>query len=252
MPAMIEHLSVHSVQMPNWLARYVPCRAPWIGDVLASRSVFYPGGAGDAHPIRLFASAHACHFFVYADLAVDVSMFREYCERLRGYTVLGVHDLTYQVDPTPKMTRREFEGAIPPLGAILDLQHATLAVLERRCDAGHHGPARIAVLYLQCDAYLAFDLLWRRLATAKPYGILLQDHGFGGNRDRFGAGGLLESIALELSAQPRWLVCAENTDPWIGFEAVQGVRQSVGGMHRNKRVLFQPNGLNANRAVLRM
>jgi hypothetical protein len=44
-----------------------------------------------------------------------------------------------------------------------------------------------------------------------PYALLLQDHGLGGNYDRFGRGGLLEQFAIEAGVFPEWLVVGEWT-----------------------------------------
>jgi hypothetical protein len=67
---------------------------------------------------------------------------------------------------------------------------------------------------------------------------VLQDHGFGGNYDSFGGGGLMERIAQRTHVQPHFLLVADNTRPWLGFEPVPGLESECGGMHRMPRSLF--------------
>jgi hypothetical protein len=68
---------------------------------------------------------------------------------------------------------------------------------------------------------------------------VLQDHGFGGNYNRFGGGGILERIASRTNCFPPFLLIAEDTIPWTGYVRVPDVEGSVGGMHRTIRFLYQ-------------
>ena len=71
-----------------------------------------------------------------------------------------------------------------------------------------------------------------------PFGVLIQDHGFGGNYDRFGPGGLLEQIALGVEARPE-LLLAPSGSAWNGYDAIEGVDPDVGGMWSNDRLLHR-------------
>ncbi|MEN6528204.1 MAG: hypothetical protein ABFD65_17120, partial [Candidatus Polarisedimenticolia bacterium] len=116
-----------------------------------------------------------------------------------------------------------------------------LEVLER--DPGldeSHGARRLAILFLGADGIAAYDALFcQGLGHAAPFAVVLQDHGFGGNYDRFGGDGLLERIALKCDVVPRYLLVADDTAPWTGFERVPYVDGEPGGMHRSIRYLYE-------------
>lgn len=82
-----------------------------------------------------------------------------------------------------------------------------------------------------------YDLFSREYGKA-PWILLLQDHGFGGNWDRFGHGGAMEKIALETGTMPEILLCADNTHPWRGYRLMnREVEASTGGMYGNHRYI---------------
>jgi hypothetical protein len=118
---------------------------------------------------------------------------------------------------------------------------AFVELLERDQDRRDgHGARRLAILFLGADAIAAYDALFcQQNGTLSPFAIVLQDHGFGGNYDRFGRGGLLEGIAGRCHAVPPWLLVAENTQPWDGFKRVPQVDGDRGGMHNTPRFLYQ-------------
>ena len=102
-------------------------------------------------------------------------------------------------------------------GRSADLNGACWAILEReasRSDA--HGPVRIAFLHVQCEAIWLFRNLWVRGGFPAPRGILLHDHGYGGNWTTFGPGGALHGLAVDSGQLPRWLL-AEDRFAWPGF-----------------------------------
>ena len=82
-----------------------------------------------------------------------------------------------------------------------------------------------------------YDAVFANGNMTPPLAVVLQDHGFGENYDRFGKGGLLEKIAAESGIYPKLLLTAANTETWDGYTplAAPGV---LGGMHRHERRLF--------------
>jgi hypothetical protein len=240
-----EYLRRMSEPVPPWLdeftSRHTFRRQPF----LASRVVYYPGAGTDGHPVRLFGSTHCAHCFVYADYGLartDVEAQLEHPRRhFRGYHSLArlnlaEHDLTPggwipHVHPGDVAPDR-YRFAAPPFGF--------LEVLER--DQGFddkHGARRLALLFLGADGIAAYDALFCQPHSTSPFAVVIQDHGFGGNYDRFGRGGLLDGIASRCDAVPRWLLVAENTDPWDGFGRVPGVGGDPGGMHATPRFLYK-------------
>jgi hypothetical protein len=238
--SIAQHMARHREELPDWIRDFRPTRSPELPRMLSGRTVFYPGGATDGHPIGLFAASHACHCFVYADYGVTAERFRSYCQRFRGYAVVDVQDMSVPFTRRLQRVVPRDDQRCPAQNQ--QLLHATLALLERRPDAAHDGADRFAVLYLGIDAFVAFDAICTINPIRPPFGILLQDHGFGGNWDRFGARGELEVSAVRHGVLPDWIVCAGNTRCWTGYRLVPGVEASVGGQHRNMRSLWRRQG----------
>jgi len=117
---------------------------------------------------------------------------------------------------------------------------ALFVVLKR--DEGHddgHGPERLAGLFIGGDGFATYDALYcQGDGTPAPYLAALQDHGFGGNYGKFGRDGLLEQIAKKCSVWPEWLLVADNTQAWAGYERIPSCPEQ-GGMHGHERHLYR-------------
>jgi hypothetical protein len=50
---------------------------------------------------------------------------------------------------------------------------------------------------------------------------------------------LLEKLARRCGVFPAWLIVAENTEPWEGYDRVSGVDGDRGGMHNDLRFLWR-------------
>lgn len=239
-----EYLRRIPERMPQWLERFSPGDRFDRDAFFSSRVVYYPGSGFDGHAVKLFGSSHSAHSFIYVDygitrdrikqeLADPAHTFRGY--RTVGVIRLGMEDLTPSgwLPHPPQPIRHPFiAGTIEPFGL--------LAVLELDNLFDHrHGPWRLAVLFLGADGIATYDALFcQKDGTQSPFAILLQDHGFGGNYDRFGGGGLMEGIALKSNALPQFLLVGENTKQWSGYKMVNGLEAEHGGMHWNDRRLF--------------
>jgi hypothetical protein len=162
--------------------------------------------------------------------------------RFRGYqTVARLHLVESDLVPgrwvphvgPADLPPDRYRFAAPPFGF--------LEVLEREpeFDDGH-GARRLAVLFLGADGIATYDALFcQGYRRPQPFAVVVQDHGWGGNDDRFGRGSLLERLAIRHEAVPRWLLVAENSDPWDGFAPVPGVDGDPGGMHAHTRFLHE-------------
>lgn len=246
---LYEYLRQHGEDLPGWLARHRPGDPFPRGQFLSSRVFYYPGSGTDGHPVRLFGSTHCAHCFVYADYGVSQAELDEQLadphERFRGYHTLdriqlrerdlvphgwSAHVPSHRI---PSHSRHFARTAACPFGF--------LEVLERDQELDdNHGACRLAVLFLGADGIATYDALFcQGQADSAPFAVLLQDHGFGGNFDKFGRDGLLQSIAASCQAFPPWLLVAENTDAWDGYERVPGVEGDRGGMHAMLRYLYR-------------
>jgi len=227
-----DHLLQHlREEMPTWLAEFQPPSRLSLDDFLSSRVVFYPGCGTDGHAVKEFGSAHAAHCFVYADYLHSeediLGQFSRPNRCFRGYKIVVNCELPVtQFGPEGWPVER-----IKPF--------ARFIILEREPNLDDDwGARRLCILFLGVDAFAAYYHLFCK-TERPPFAILLEDHGYGGNHDVFGAGGQLERIATEANVFPQWLLVAENTTGWNGFGKVDGVAPGVGGMHNRQRFLHK-------------
>lgn len=215
-----------------------------------SRVVYYPGSGTDGHPVKVFGSTCSAHCFVYVDYGVPQSALEAELEhprhRFRGYhTSARLHlregDLvpegwTPHVLGASEVPRNRYRFA-----AVAAAPFGFLEVLERDPEFDdNHGARRLAILFLGADGIAAYDALFcQGLGHLPPFAVVLQDDGFDGNWDRFGRGGVLQRIATDCKVIPQWLLVAENTDAWEGFERVPDVDGDHGGMHGHLRFLYE-------------
>ena len=67
--------------------------------------------------------------------------------------------------------------------------------LDRQGGGEDHGPQRLAILFIGGDGIASYDALYcQRDGTPPAFLAVIQDHGFGGNYNRFGQDGLLETV----------------------------------------------------------
>ena len=231
-------------RIPPWLERFRP-RDRFDRDAFfSSRIVYYPGSWFDGHAVKLFGSSHSAHCFIYVDYGFSLKRVKEELAHpiysFRGYDKVAFIQLRME-DLTPSGWLPHFSRPIRPSDMFDRLKpFAFLSVLERDDSLDDsHGPCRLAVFFLRSDGIATYDALFcQRDGTPPPFAILLQDHGFGGNYDRFGKGGFMEDIAIKCNALPQLLFVGEGTSEWMGYHRIDGLTHERGGMHSFQRSLF--------------
>ena len=233
--------------MPAWLEQFNNGKAFPRQQFFASRIVYYPGSGTDGHPVKLFGSTNSAHCFVYADYGVEQNAVKTELEhpthRFRGYQTLARLDLT-ELDLLPRGWTPHIDSpevAQDRYRVVTARPFGFLEVLEREQEFDdNHAPCRLAILFLGADGIAAYDALFcQRDSVSPPFAVVVQDHGFGGNYDRFGRGGLLEHVARGCNVIPKWLLVAENSDSWDGFLRVPGVDGDAGGSLARLRFLYE-------------
>ena len=217
---------------PEWLAGEKPPkfdRRAFFG----SRTVYYPGSGNDSQPVKLCSRAHAAHAFVYVDYRVEwedlAERLRDPAQGFRGYAVTHTEDVSENIlRPTDRLPHAR--SSVTPF--------ARFAVLDRRNGGEDHGPQRLAILLIGVDGIASYGSLYcQEDGTRNPFLVVIQDHGFGGNYDKFGRGGLLARNVLKCRVWPEYLLVGDNTEPWLGYEDT-GAAEEPGGMHAHPRRLF--------------
>lgn len=233
---------------PDWLLRFKKGDKFNRKQFFDSRVVYYPGSGSDGHAVKLFGSAHCAHCFIYVDYLVKQSHIKA---DLRG-SHDGYNGAFFGYHRLARLTLSESD--IAPQGWVQHVQHpertrfsddfkpyAFLEVLERDENLDdEHGAQRLAILFLGADGIASYDALFcQKNQVPPPYAVLIQEHGFGGNYDKFGRDGLLERIAHQCQVFPNFLLVAEGSAPWRDYEKMAHLGGSIGGMHANTRFLHK-------------
>lgn len=206
---------------------------------LSSRLLFYPGSRFDGGPIACFNSSHAAHCFIYVDYGVEAAEMerRTVGEGFRGYRSCA----RIKMEPEHLAPKDWVQHMRPerPRSDPRFIPYGYIEVLERTAEHDdNHGAERFAVLFLGADGFAAFDALFcQQSSVAAPWCIVLQDHGFGGNYDRFGAGGMLEELARSCRSHARFLLKGAHTRSWASYGLVPNVLSER--MSYGNRKLFQ-------------
>jgi hypothetical protein len=95
------------------------------------------------------------------------------------------------------------------------------------------------VAFFMTDAIAMYHSLFVHEYRKAPWILLLQDHGLGGNYDRFGRGGILDRIIRSSSMRPEFIILGHSTVLWEGYERVAGAMEVRGGIHGRWRSLHQ-------------
>ncbi len=227
---------------PSWLQNYIPGQTVNMEEVLASRLVYYPGSGNDGQPIRTFNQAHSAHVFMYVDYGVSREELESVLSApgIAGYSRLDRIELSVQdlipngwtpSIPVSKRADRFVRKDIQPF--------CFMDIYERQPEFDEtHGSKRFAVIFLFADGIATYDAVFCANQRPAPFILVLQDHGFGGNWDRFGAGGVLEEIADKHGVYPDYMLVAKNSKVWAGYEQVPETSCVIGGMHSFERYLY--------------
>ena len=252
MEFMTDYLKKWQEGIPSWLANYRTGDKVAFSDFMSGRIGYYPGSSFDGCLIETANKAHCVHSFLYVDYGVTREQVEE--ELSKKDAIMGYHsigrvvwshkDLIPHGDyPIPieylsrvKNSDGLVEKSVQPF--------CIMEIYERNEDKDDScGAERFAVTYLFADGIATYYQLFVMHYKKAPWIFLLQDHGFGGNYDKFGKGGLLDDIIRDYQVRPEYVICGNSeAQMWDGYHLVEDVEPVIGGMHNNSRVLYQRNG----------
>ena len=243
-----EYLKKDKESIPSWLVEIKEGDKFSRDDFFKSRVVFYPGSYTDGHAVRVFGSTHAAHCFIYVDYGITQSVLET---ELINHGFLGYENL-FRIQLTERdLVPFVWESSIHfrpdyPLNYAANLKkesYSFLQIMERKPEYDEaHGPKRLAILFLFADGIATYDALFCQARNkSEPFAVLLQDHGFGGNYDKFGMGGLMERIALHAQIKPTYLLVSEDTMPWRDYIKIENIQPDQGGMYNTTRYLYRKN-----------
>ena len=251
MVSMTEYLKNWREEMPGWLKSYHPGDQVAFSDFMSSRVGYYPGCLFDGCLIKTANLAHCVHTFLYVDYGVTRE--RVECELREKNALLGYHsigsvewpideilpngDFQTPSDLKPILKNRTgfFEDNVQPF--------CLMEIYERNPNKDDSwGSERLAVTYLFADGISTYYQLFVVQFKKAPWLFLLQDHGLGGNYDRFGKDGILHTIIHRYNILPYFVIRdVRSTHMWDGYHLIDNVNHVIGGMHMNPRKLYQRN-----------
>ena len=248
MTTIAQYLNNYKEEMPQWLKDYQPGQRVAFSDFINSRCLYYPGSGYDGQPVMTFNQSHCVHCYVYVDYGFEKCILNgqlnDRYHSFKGYHSIGRVEYS-ESDLMPKhFVPTLLPGYTPrrdPMTFVHGRPFCFLEIMERdeQYDDSH-GAKRFAVLFLFADGIATYQAFFTPKGLGKtPYVLILQDHGFGGNYDLFGKGGLMERIAEDGSGHPEWALVADNTRVWEGYDEIADLEPVDLGGRTHVRKLFR-------------
>ena len=225
-----EYLLEFKEDLPQWLKDYKPEDQVAFSDFMDCRVGYYPGAGYDGNLVRVCSKSHSVHCFLHADYGISKEEMEKHLaekECLNGYHIIGKVDWSETVCFE---SNRWFRPELEP--------YCFMVVFERDVDKDDTwGAERLAMTFLLADGIKTYGELFVRKYNKAPWIVLLQDHGFGGNYDRFGRGGRLSAI-VSRGVKPDFVLCGDGTRMWKGYYRMDRILPIHHGTCRSTRRLW--------------
>lgn len=227
-------LSKEQEQTPEWLMKYRAGRRFPRKKFFGSRIVYYPAAGADFHAVRIFGSSDAAHCFVMSDYLVREDQAHDFlmAPHLPDYACIEIQSLPLEEVWKTKWTQHFF-----PSVHEIDQIHSWAQPHPFAIFAVYEGANRLAVLYLGCESVEVYDRLFCQGRSPKPpYGILVQNHGMGGDWNQMANPDCYVAQLADEFGRPRWLIGEDGRENWRDYEPVSDI--TCGGMNLTARRLF--------------
>ena len=249
--ALEKYLETLQEVCPEWLLHHQKGDKVNLQELFRGRVLFYPGSGTDGQPIKFFNQHHIVHLYLYVDYLLE----RERLEQIlsespfKGYHLVDRVELAaddfapwgveQHIDFMTKikcMNSSYWRNKVSP--------YSFMDIYERDTKYDNtYGAIRFAVIFLYADAFVAYDAIFCNSHLRQPpFIMVLQDHGFGGNYDKFGRGGLLNKIADITQIYPPYMMVTtdDSTKHWSNYQQISHMPE-YGGMYHSERHLFKLN-----------
>ena len=241
---MIEHLRNYKEDMPQWLADYRAGDFVPFSDFMAGRVGYYPGSGTDGSLIKVGNISQSVHCFIHADYWMERKEMERHLRLPRcvhGYHEIGRVEWTGKdILPHGEYPSLEIAERCPDNWYDRDNPYYFLVIYERDSNRDDSwGARRLAIAFFMTDGIATYNNIFVHEYRKAPWMMLLQDHGLGGNYDRFGRGGILDIIISRSGIRPEFVMLGPATVIWRGYDRVLGVQDVRGGMHDVYRCLYR-------------
>lgn len=238
---LFSYLNNYKEEMPTWLFNYDGYKLNF-QDVMSGRTAYYPGCGDDGSLITLCSASHCCHSIIYVDYWVTPLNFLKQIETIRTYKIIGLHE--WEDSDIYPINRYHFDFGNKSKEEVFgsykfnyNPKYFTV-ILERKGNKDETwGVKRFALTFLYADGIESYYQLYIMNYKTSPFIFLLEDYGLGGNYDKFGAGGLLDSIMKEYDNHPLFAMIGHSF-AWDNYIKINQLLPIKGGMHNYERYLY--------------
>ena len=232
MTDIITYLKDYREEEPEWIARYLRGEEITFKDIMSSRIGYYPGSEFDGDLMKVGNKSHSVHSFLYVDYMLKRKELEDHLAEegsIRGYHPVG--QIEWKESDLMPNGQYPIDFIIRPRHASPDsfvrkeeTPYCFSVVMERNEDKDDTwGAKHFVVTFLFADGIATYYQLFAKEFAKAPWLFLLQDHGFGGNYDEFGAGGILDEIIQRNHCFPTFVLCAGNTRIWRRYDKIEDV-----------------------------
>jgi len=226
------YLKDYREEEPEWIARYLHGEEITFKDIMSSRIGYYPGSGFDGELMKVGNKSHSVHSFIYVDYMLKRKELEDHLaeeDSILGYHPVG--QIEWQESDLMPNGQYPLDINIRPLYGEPnrfvrkgETPYCFSVVMERNEDKDDTwGAKHFVVTFLFADGIATYYQLFVKEYSKTPWLFLLQDHGWGGNYDKFGARGLLDRIIQRNHCFPTFVLCASNTSIWRGYEKLEEV-----------------------------
>lgn len=241
-----DYLSKYREEEPAWIGKYLRGEQITFKDIMSSRVAYYPGSGFDGTLLKEGNVSHSVHSFLYVDYGISRKELENHLaqtDSILGYHPIGKIEWT-EADLLPNgqypINNKKKPMFFEPNTFVVPNERPYCFSLIMERDEGRddsRGAEHFVITFLFADGIATYYQLFVREYSKAPWIFLLQDHGFGCNYDRFGRGGILDSIIAESGICPTFVLCGDNTRIWKGYSKAAGVLPICDGFH-NRRDLY--------------
>lgn len=226
------YLKDYREEEPEWIDKYLRGEQITFKDVMSSRVGYYPGSGFDGELMKVGNKSHSVHSFFYVDYMLKKKDLEDHIAEegsILGYHPIG--QIEWQESDLMPNGQYPIDFSIRPEHANPysfvekgETPYCFSVVMERNEDKDDTwGAKHFAVTFLFADGIATYYQLFVIEYSKAPWLFLLQDHGFGGNYDKFGVGGILDRIIQRNHCFPTFVLCASNTRIWRRYEKIEDV-----------------------------
>lgn len=233
------YLSQYDENVPQWLQNYKMEGNVSFEDVISTRVGYYPGSRLDGALMKIGNMSHSVHSFLYVDYGLSREELIDHLAQpisIRGYHSIG------RIDWEEKDILPNGQNIYVNKNRFLyqnEKPYCFTEILERNENKdASWGARRFCITFLFADGIASYYQIFCKEYNKAPWIVLLQDHGFGGNYNRFGKGGILDAIVRKTEIRPEYILCADNTKIWDGYDIID-LPAVCGGANRRPRRLYQ-------------